>query len=145
MNDENEIKHNAKERHEELAAYADGHIKVNPYKDEFKAAVDATMREYGFPDQMKAIQFMIDTGQITADDPDRGGGVINLYEVRDNMQMKFNCTKKTAMKHIKRAEMRFHFPGIEFGQWGGVREGSGRPAIDPDEMDEIAEAAVAGI
>jgi len=136
-----EIKHNAKERHEEMADFAFEMVQVIPYTDEFKAQVDATKRELGFPDEMKAIQFMIDTGRIEADDRARGGGVRNIAQVRLAMEEKFGCTKKTAMTHIKRAEMQVQFPGIALPQWGGARSGAGRPKQDETDLDAIAEIA----
>lgn len=140
--DDKVVKHNAKERHKEMAQFAYDRVEVIPYTDEFKAEVDVVMRELGLPDQQKAIEFMIDTGRISTNDPDRGGGVANVGEVRLGMEQKFGCTKKTAMQHIKRAEMFHHFPDYHPPQWGGHREGSGRPKIQKDdEVDQAAEQA----
>jgi hypothetical protein len=117
---------NQKERSEAIAEFTADRIVVLPYSGEFEALLAETMDQHKFADEIEAIHYLNATGRILGM-TDIGGGVKNPRALRDAIVKEFNCTTKTAMTHIKKAEMRARFPNAQFPEWGGLRPGAGRP------------------
>jgi hypothetical protein len=121
---------NVKERSDAIAAFTSERIVVLPYSGEFEALLAEAMDQHGFADEIAAINYLNATGRIM--EVEIGGGVEDPKALRDAIMREFNCTPKTAMTHIKRAEMRARFPNAKQPEWGGLRPGAGRPPGSED-------------
>lgn len=119
---------NRRERAEAMAAYAQRIVRVEPYPPEVEALIAKAMTEHDFDTRLAALRFLEAAGRL--DKGFRiGGKIANYDEAVKALMGKFDCTKKTALKHVREAAMVAQHPSYEpsIANWGGVRRGDGWP------------------
>lgn len=116
---------NTKAYSEAIQARAMQLVEIRPLSDTAAKLIDTAVTEHGFPSRADAFNYLRITGQI--DGVDVGGELLNHDTAVDTIVSEFGCQPHTARKHVARAARRKRHPGWRPPQWGGAREGAGRP------------------
>lgn len=121
-----------KAKTKELQARAMELVRIRPMSDEANELISQAMAEHGFPNRMKAFQFLRDTGELAGIDV--GGESLNDKEAIAALIREFGCHRDTARYHVAKAARRKRHPDWTPPQHGGKRSGAGRK---PDYVIDV--------
>jgi len=113
-----------KSKTKELQARAMELVQIRPMSDGANELISQAIEQHGFPNRVKAFQFLQDTDQLIG--VDIGGESLNDKEVIAALIREFGCHRDTARYHVAKAARRKRHPDWQPPPHGGKRPGAGR-------------------
>lgn len=110
---------NTRDRSNKISAYAKRHIKVSPYTEEMEQLIATAIENHRVKTRQDAVTFLELTG--LSDGIETGGEVLNKRQLVADLEKRFGCVYKTALKHVERARLSTLHEDYKPPAWGGDR------------------------